>query len=159
MAEHHLSLAVNGRENQLRTRLVTFETAGHAITTGSVAIVGLGYVGLPTAVELHGKSPRIIGIDVSEQRLRDIAAREADLTEADQERLAAALADGCLELTTDPAAAAAAETVIICVPTPVDTAPGPGPGRAAGRLRDRGAARRARPDDHPDLDQLRRHHP
>ena len=101
MAEHRLSLAINGRENQLSNRLITFETPddhignGHGltsadpVTTGSVAIVGLGYVGLPTAVELHGKSPRIIGIDVSEQRLRDVSARAADLTEADQERLAA----------------------------------------------------------------------
>ncbi len=137
MAEHRLSLAINGRENQLRSKLITFERPGHretsgngnghglvsadAVIPGSVAIVGLGYVGLPTAVELHGKSPRIIGIDVSEQRLLDISARGADLTEADQERLAAALADGSLELTSDPAEAAAAETVIICVPTPVDT--------------------------------------
>jgi nucleotide sugar dehydrogenase len=137
VAEHRLSLAIDGRENQLRDRLITFETPGHGqadgngnghalvsagpVTTGSVAIVGLGYVGLPTAVELHGKSPRIIGIDVSAQRLLNISARGADLTEADQERLAAALADGSLELTTDPAASAAAETVIICVPTPVDT--------------------------------------
>jgi UDP-N-acetyl-D-glucosamine dehydrogenase len=118
---HQLSLAIDGRESQLHTRLVTFETAGSVIGTGSVAIVGLGYVGLPTAVELHGKSPRIIGIDVSEQRLRDVASRAADLTEADQERLAAALADGTLELTTDPAAAGGAEAVIICVPTPVDS--------------------------------------
>jgi UDP-N-acetyl-D-glucosamine dehydrogenase len=118
---HQLSLAIDGRESQLHTRLVTFETAGSVIGTGSVAIVGLGYVGLPTAVELHGKSPRIIGIDVSEQRLRDIASRAADLTDADQERLAAALADGTLELTTDPAAARGAEAVIICVPTPVDS--------------------------------------
>jgi UDP-N-acetyl-D-glucosamine dehydrogenase len=125
VAEHHLSLAVNGRENQLHTRLVTFQTAPSAITTGSVAIVGLGYVGLPTAVELHGKSPRIIGIDVSERRLRDIASRQADLTDADQDRLSAALADGSLELTTDPAAAAAAEAVIICVPTPMDAALAP----------------------------------
>ena len=57
----------------------------------------------------------------AQQRLLNISARGADLTEADQERLAAALADGSLELTTDPAASAAAETVIICVPTPVDT--------------------------------------
>jgi len=126
VAEHRLSLAVNGRENQLHSKLVTFEAPGPAITTGSVrtgsiAIVGLGYVGLPTAVELHGKSPRIIGIDVSEQRLRDVASRAADLTDADQERLAAALADGSLELTTDPAAARGAEAVIICVPTPVDS--------------------------------------
>jgi nucleotide sugar dehydrogenase len=120
VAGHRLSLAVNGRESQLHTRLVTFETPGPAITTGSVAIVGLGYVGLPTAVELHGKSPRIIGIDVSELRLRDIASRQADLTDADQERLAAALADGSLELTTDPSAAAAAAAGIIIVATPVD---------------------------------------
>ena len=126
MAEHRLSLAVNGRESQLHTRLVTFETAGsvgpaRSVSSGSIAIVGLGYVGLPTAVELHGKSPRIVGIDVSGQRLRDIASGGADLTGADQERLAAALADGTLELTTDPAAAADAEAVIICVPTPVDS--------------------------------------
>jgi UDP-N-acetyl-D-glucosamine dehydrogenase len=137
VAENRLSLAIDGRENQLRDRLITFEMPGHGqadgngnghalvsadpVTTGSVAIVGLGYVGLPTAVELHGKSPRIIGIDVSAQRLLNISARGADLTEADQERLAAALADGSLELTTDPAASAAAETVIICVPTPVDS--------------------------------------
>ena len=142
MAEHRLSLAINGRENQLRNKLITFETPGHgqeasngnghgprafgnAVTAGTVAIVGLGYVGLPTAVELHGKSPRIIGIDASAQRLLDISARDADLTEADQERLAAALTDGSLELTTDPAAAAAGETVIICVPTPVDTKQAP----------------------------------
>lgn len=67
MAEHRLSLAVNGRESQLHNRLVTFETAGSAVTTesvstGSVAIVGLGYVGLPTAVELHGKSPGIVEV-------------------------------------------------------------------------------------------------
>jgi UDP-N-acetyl-D-glucosamine dehydrogenase len=126
VAEHRLSLAVNGRESQLHTRLVTYEAPAPVLTagsvhTGSVAIVGLGYVGLPTAVELHGKSPRIVGIDVSERRLREIGSGGADLTGPDQERLAAALADGTLELTTDPAAAAAAEAVIICVPTPVDS--------------------------------------
>ncbi len=125
MAEHRLSLAVNGRESQLQSQLVTFAAPASVpstgpVSTGSIAIVGLGYVGLPTAVELHGKSPRIIGIDASERRLGDIAAGGADLTDADQERLAAALADGSLELTTDPAAAVTAEAVIICVPTPVD---------------------------------------
>jgi nucleotide sugar dehydrogenase len=87
--------------------------------------VGLGYVGLPTAVELHGTSPRIIGIDIRRQRLRDIAAGDADLNGRDQERLTAALADGTLQLTSDPAAAEAAEAVIICVPTPVDNQQAP----------------------------------
>jgi UDP-N-acetyl-D-glucosamine dehydrogenase len=141
VAERRLSLAINGQESQLRGRLITFQTpapaagahgAGHA-AAGTVAIVGLGYVGLPTAVELHGKSPRIIGIDISGPRLAEIAAGRADLTEADQGRLAAALADGTLELTTDAAAAAGAESVIICVPTPVD----------AGHVPDLGALRAA----------------
>lgn len=128
MAEHRLSLAVNGRERQLHNKLITFETPrttsvtsnenGQHAASGSVAIVGLGYVGLPTAVELNGKSQRIIGIDINAQRLTDIAAGDADLTGPDQERqerLAAALADGTPGLTTEAAAAA----VIICVPAPV----------------------------------------
>ena len=131
MAERRLSLAVNGRENLLDQKLITFQAMGqaagagrgngHWVTAGSVAIVGLGYVGLPTAVALHGEVRRVIGIDSSPQRLRDIAARRADLGGPDRERLAAALADGSLELTTDPAAARAADAVLICVPTPVDS--------------------------------------
>ncbi len=126
MAEHRLSLAVNGREYQLHSKLVVFEAPetapgnGHAAQTSPVAVVGLGYVGLPTAVALHGQCPRIIGIDVSARRLREIAARDADLGEPDRLRLEAALGDGSLELTSDASAAVAADAVIICVPTPVD---------------------------------------
>ena len=88
MAEHRLSLAVNGEENLLHQRLITYRAEDHAgagqengrqVTAGSVAIVGLGYVGLPTAVALHGAARRIIGVDRDEQRLRDILAQDADL--------------------------------------------------------------------------------
>jgi UDP-N-acetyl-D-glucosamine dehydrogenase len=134
VAEHRLSLAVNGRENLLYQKLIAYRAAdrpgagpenGRQGSAGSVAIVGLGYVGLPTAVALHGAARRIIGIDLNEQRLRDILAQDADLGGPDRERLAAALADGSLELTTDPAAAKAADSVIICVPTPVDSRQSP----------------------------------
>jgi nucleotide sugar dehydrogenase len=144
VAEHQLSLAVNGREHQYHGKLVPFaagsasagtanDTAngaangggngagnGHRAGTLSVAVVGLGYVGLPTALALHSACPRIIGIDVSQQRLSDITARQADLYESDRRRLDAALADGSLELTSDPDAAAGADAIIIAVPTPVD---------------------------------------
>jgi UDP-N-acetyl-D-glucosamine dehydrogenase len=156
VAEHQLSLAVNGREHQYHGKLVPFtagsastDTAngaandaangaandaangaandaangagnGHRASTLSVAVVGLGYVGLPTALALHTTCPRIIGIDVSEPRLREISARQADLYESDRLRLDAALADGSLELTSDPDAASAADAIIIAVPTPVD---------------------------------------
>jgi nucleotide sugar dehydrogenase len=124
--ERHLSLAVNGREHQLRHKLALFEApladenGGDGHGTWSTAIVGLGYVGLPTALTLHGRCPRIIGMDVSEDRLATIAAREADLAETDKPRLQAALADGSLELTSKAAAVGEADAVIICVPTPVD---------------------------------------
>ena len=59
-------------------------------------------------------------MDVSEDRLAVIAAREVDLADTDRPRLEAALADGSLELTSKAAAIAEADAVIICVPTPVD---------------------------------------
>ena len=141
MAEHRLSLAINGRENQLRNKLITFETPGHgqeasngnghgprafgnAVTAGTVAIVGLGTLGCRPrwncTVRARGSSastPARSGCWISPPRRGPY--------QADQERLAAALTDGSLELTTDPAAAAAGETVIICVPTPVDTKQAP----------------------------------
>lgn len=130
MAESTLSLAVNGREHQMEGKLVPFQAPvkgpgpgpsnGNGAATWSAAIVGLGYVGLPTVAALHGQCGRIIGVDVSPERLRQIEAREADLTGPDRVRLDAALDDGSFEMTCDPAAVAKADAVIICVPTPVD---------------------------------------
>ncbi len=126
MSERSLSLAVNGREYQLTSRLKLYQAppgpphGGGGPAICSVAIVGLGYVGLPTAIALHSRCERIIGVDLSQQRLAEIAAGKADLTRSDQVELEAALADGSLELTVDPAAVKAADAVIICVPTPVD---------------------------------------
>jgi UDP-N-acetyl-D-glucosamine dehydrogenase len=128
VGESSLSLAVNGRERQYEDKLVRYAAGRHggdgAARPGlrAVAVVGLGYVGLPTAVALHGQCERIIGIDISPARLHEVASAEADLGRPDRERLEAALAGGNLELTSDPAAAAEADAVIICVPTPVDSA-------------------------------------
>jgi UDP-N-acetyl-D-glucosamine dehydrogenase len=122
MSNRGLSLAVNGREYQLTARLKLYEAPASTDGPGleSVAIVGLGYVGLPTAIALHGRCQQIIGLDLSQHRLAEIAAGQADLTGPDQVELGVALADGTLELTADPAAVKAADAVIICVPTPVD---------------------------------------
>lgn len=92
---------------------------GHDVA--SVAIVGLGYVGLPTALALYSRCPRIIGLDISAERLGVIASGEADLTTADQARLTDALADQTLQLTSDPSHLTEAQAIIICVPTPVDS--------------------------------------
>jgi len=126
VAEHTLSLAINGRERQLSGKLVAYQPpAAAAGGIATAAIVGLGYVGLPTALALYGRCPRILGIDISDERLRVIAARQADLAGTDRPVLDTALASGALQLTTDLDALSAADAVIICVPTPVDDSRAP----------------------------------
>src|SRR5258708_1601975 len=132
VAINQLSLAVNGPERLLQSKLVAFEMPAarlgdtnangnrNSAKPGSVAIVGLGYVGLPPALALHGRCRRIIGIDVSQSRLDEILARNADLSAPARDRLDVALADGTFELTSKLATMAEADAVIICVPTPVD---------------------------------------
>ena len=114
----------------------TVVTPGIDTALGSVAVVGLGYVGLPTALALHKAGAQVIGIDVSARRLEDIRALRCDLVPADHARLSAALADAeNFRLTAEEAAIQAADTVLVCVPTPVDAhrAPDLGPCGAPAR--------------------------
>ncbi|MFD6276257.1 nucleotide sugar dehydrogenase [Streptomyces sp. NPDC060209] len=86
----------------------------------TVAIVGLGYVGLPTALSLHAAGHAVVGVDTSESRLGDIRSGRVDMLPSQHGRLSAALHGEGFRLTADPAAVMATEAVIICVPTPVD---------------------------------------
>src|SRR6184192_1289630 len=85
-----------------------------------VAIVGLGYVGLPTALAFHAAGRRVLGVDVDVNRLAAIRNEQADLVNSDRDRLSLALSDDALILSSDPALLATAAAVIVCVPTPVD---------------------------------------
>jgi len=85
-----------------------------------VAIVGLGYVGLPTALAYHAAGSRVLGIDVSTSRLDHIRAGAVDLIARDHARLDEALDQDGFEITSDASQIARAEAVIVCVPTPVD---------------------------------------
>ena len=86
----------------------------------SVAVLGLGYVGLPTSIGLAEQGMRVIGVDVSERRLQDVSEGSVDLADPERERLRSAVELGGLTLTSDPGALQAADAVVICVPTPVD---------------------------------------
>src|SRR4051794_40296087 len=83
-----------------------------------VAVIGLGYVGLPTALAFHTAGLRVLGVDLDPGRLEDIHAGRVDLLDSDHERLRAAR-DG-FAVTACPADAARADALIICVPTPVN---------------------------------------
>jgi UDP-N-acetyl-D-glucosamine dehydrogenase len=86
----------------------------------TVAILGLGYVGLPTALALSTAGCHVLGVDVSPARLEAIRGGDVDLTLRQCARLAPALERDDIELTADGARIAAADAVLICVPTPVD---------------------------------------
>jgi len=98
----------------------THPAAAAHVDANIVAIVGLGYVGLPTALAYAGRGRGVIGIDTSEPRLRRIRTGEVDLLDGDRSRLARALSDPSFRLTADPTLLRCAGTVIVCVPTPVD---------------------------------------
>jgi len=85
-----------------------------------VAVLGLGYVGLPTGLALREAGFDVLGVDISEPRLDAIRAGRVDLLARDRPRLARALRSGRFALTSDAAALADADAVLIAVPTPVD---------------------------------------
>ena len=87
----------------------------------TVAVVGLGYVGLPLAVEF-GKKFRTIGFDLAEEKV-DAYRRRFDPTgEVNTQEFKAAER---LEVTTNPRALREADFIIVAVPTPVDSAHNP----------------------------------
>lgn len=83
-----------------------------------VAVVGLGYVGLPLAVEF-GKKRRTIGFDLSERKVASYKDCIDPTGEVNTEDLRAAVH---LEMSSDPAVLADADFIVVAVPTPVDEA-------------------------------------
>jgi nucleotide sugar dehydrogenase len=88
--------------------------------TFDVAIVGLGYVGLPTALSFSAAGLRVLGLETSTARVSAVHEERVDLSQSDRERLAEALKRDSFMLTCDTGLLAEAASVIVCVPTPVD---------------------------------------
>lgn len=86
----------------------------------TVGIVGLGYVGLPTAIAFGRRGHRVVGLDIDERRIEAIRDGRVDILDRDRRCLVELIAAGGLPLTTDFDELAACDAVIICVPTPVD---------------------------------------
>src|SRR5947209_5152072 len=82
-------------------------------------VVGLGYVGLPLAVEFARSGFTVTGIDLDARKVAALTRGESyipDVATSDVARLTAA---GLLSATNDFAAVACLDTVNICVPTPL----------------------------------------
>ena len=93
--------------------MVTFEALRRGET--AVAVVGLGYVGLPLAVALS-EHFRVIGLDVSRKRVDELKSGLDRTREVEPDELARAR----VEYTADPAMLKQARVVLVAVPTPID---------------------------------------
>jgi UDP-N-acetyl-D-glucosamine dehydrogenase len=85
----------------------------------TAAVIGLGYVGLPLAVEYVGAGISVIGIDVDGSKIRTLRAGKSYIGDIPSETIRDAVAAGLLRATSDFSALAEADTVNICVPTPL----------------------------------------
>ena len=88
--------------------------------TTTIAIVGLGYVGLPLLLAYARAGFRVIGFDIDETKKLHLLRGESYIKHIPAEHVAEALAGGKLDATTDFSRIAEADAVILCVPTPLD---------------------------------------
>ncbi len=84
-----------------------------------VCIIGLGYVGLPLAVEFAGAGLRTVGIDVNREKVDGVNRGVSHVPDVPEERLRGPVSQGLLGATTDFSALREADAVCICVPTPL----------------------------------------
>jgi UDP-N-acetyl-D-glucosamine dehydrogenase len=87
--------------------------------TARVGIIGLGYVGLPLAVEFAKAGYTVTGIDVSEEKTRSVNAGKSYIADISSATLQGLVQSGKLRATTDFSAVLELDTINICVPTPL----------------------------------------
>jgi len=87
--------------------------------TAVLGIVGLGYVGLPLAVELAEAGYRVVGFDVSARVVDGVNAGRSHVQDIPTERLAKLVKAGKISATTDLARLKEPDGIAICVPTPL----------------------------------------
>ena len=97
---------------------MTRANAKQAPSSPVVAVIGLGYVGLPLAVEF-GKKYRTLGVDMSPDKVSAYQSFTDPTGEVSSDNMQAAQHLSC---TTDPSVLAQADFIIVAVPTPVDDA-------------------------------------
>jgi len=88
-------------------------------TTPVVAIIGLGYVGLPLAMLFASKRVSVIGIDVDTEKIEMLHSGKSYLTDIHDREVAALFDTGCFSATDDFSKIRSAEAIILCMPTPL----------------------------------------
>lgn len=86
----------------------------------SVAIIGLGYVGLPLALAFFQKGFHVVGIDSDRRKIHSIRAGESYLPDVSNDILKSVVDSGDFAVTNDFNWISEVEAIVICVPTPLD---------------------------------------
>jgi len=84
-----------------------------------IAVIGLGYVGLPLAMAFAEKGFKVTGIDTNELRVKRINNLESYITDVPSNLMAKVIAKKCFVATTDFNVLSKVDVVLICVPTPL----------------------------------------
>ncbi len=90
--------------------------------TALVAILGLGYVGLPLAETFAWGGYPVLGFDIDADKVAKLNRGESYIGHICSERVGELIGSGRFEATSDPSRLAAADAIIICVPTPLGEA-------------------------------------
>lgn len=88
--------------------------------TAVAGVIGLGYVGLPLAVELARSGFRTIGFDISPDVVAKVNEGTSHIADVPSATLKALVGEGLISATTDAAGLAHCDVISICVPTPLN---------------------------------------
>ncbi|MQA90957.1 MAG: nucleotide sugar dehydrogenase [Gemmatimonas sp.] len=86
----------------------------------TLGVLGLGYVGLPLALETAKSGYRVLGFDVSPQVVDLVNRGESHVQDVPSELLSALVGEGLLSATTDFSRLAECDAISVCVPTPLN---------------------------------------
>lgn len=84
-----------------------------------IAVVGLGYVGFPLALEFARKNFKVTGIEIDSDRLNSIKENKSYISDISNNQLKAAKERGNFSVTADFSSIETADVVLVCVPTPL----------------------------------------
>ena len=85
-----------------------------------IAIIGLGYVGLPLALQFSLKGVKVLGLDIDSKKTDAILAGRSYIKHVSAESIGIQTASGNLDASTDFSRISEVDAVILCVPTPLN---------------------------------------
>ncbi|WP_197914095.1 nucleotide sugar dehydrogenase [Listeria sp. PSOL-1] len=94
----------------------------HKIQTkvAKVGVIGLGYVGLPLAMELASAGFQVVGIDIDSSKVHSLNEGESHIIDIPNEQVISAIQSGHFQATTDFCKLSELDAVSVCVPTPLN---------------------------------------